>query len=192
MKKLLILITVFFIFLSLTACKKEDTELYINSEFDEVTMKNIYGISRNVAKAIEENCFAAEEEIGVSFILPEKWSEYNTDIQVQTIEGGIGVYAFAKGYDLTSFDYVPYYADLFAVIYVTKGESESLITKYKDYFKKSKYLGYMDDKVCYLLYNEKIDRERSTEFTDDEYKYWKEFLKITSQIDDYIMLNAEE
>jgi hypothetical protein len=127
----------------------------------------------------------------VSFILPEKWREYGSRIQVQTIEGGLGVYALADGYDLKS-DFSPYYADLFAIIYVHEKDSTALLTKYGEYFEKSRYLGYMDDTVCYLLYNEKINTERSPEFTDEEQKELKKFLKVCTVIDEYIMLSANE
>lgn len=188
MKKLLLILSVILILAFSTACKRVDTELYINSEFSEVTMKNIYGVSRNVAKAIAIDCFATDDISGVSLVLPDKWKEYGSDMQVQKIDGGIGVYAFAEGYDLTSLDYALYYADLFAVIYVNEGECDALLSKYESYFTESKYLGYMDGKVCYLLYNKKIDNEKSPMFTEDEREYWKDFLKITSVIDDYIML----
>lgn len=190
MKKILIFITAILLFVPFTACKSGDVEIYVNSEFSEVTMKNIYGESRNVAKAIDGNLFAGDDESGVSFILPDKWKEYNLDIQVQQIEGGIGVYTLADGYDLTSLDFAPYYADLFAVIYVNEDESTALLEKYESYFAHSKYLGYMDENRCYLLYNKKIDKERSPMFTDEECKYWKSFLKVVSVIDSYIMINA--
>ncbi len=192
MKKLLLILSAVFLLVSFTACKSADTELYINSEFSEVTMKNIYGVSRNVAKAIASDSFATEDTRTVSFVLPDKWEEYKTDIQVQTIKGGIGVYAFSEGYDLTSLDYTPYYADLFAVIYVNEDECDALLEKYESHFTESKYLGHMDGKVCYLLYNKKIDEQKSSMFTNDEQKYWKDFLKITSVIDDYVMLCAAE
>lgn len=192
MKRIFLIICVLITLFSLFACRQTDTELYINSEFSEVTMKTIYGESRNVAKAIEDGIFATEDTNAVSFILPDKWQEYKTDMQIQRIEGGMGVYTLANDYTLSSIDYKPCYADLFAIIYVTKDESEALLLKYAEYFSENEYLGYMDDKVCYLLYNKEINTQISTEFTSDECEYWEKFLNTVTKINTNILLCAQE
>lgn len=190
MKRILsFLLSMIFVVL-LCSCTKTDTELFINSEFSEVTMKTVYGANKNVARAIVDNCFASEDVSGISFILPEKWKDYRSDIQIQRIDGGIGVYALADGYSLTSLDFAPYYADLFAVIYVPKDEAEGMLAGYSEHFEEYRYIGYMEDMVCYLLYNKDIDRDKSPMFTDAECKHWKKFMKIRSVIDEYIMINA--
>lgn len=194
MKKLLILFFILMLTLTFVSCAtNKNNEIYINPDFNELTMKSINGKQINVAKAIKEALFITDDEIAIALAIPNSWLEFKENLYFQKTENALVAYTLSDEFNSEEVsDYEPYYADLFSVMYEDNAVADSYISLYSKYYEENEFLGSFDNKSCYLFYNKKLDVQLSNKFTDKEISDINDFLKKIKDIKDNIILFENE